>query len=276
MFLISKYRTRVALRLGVGLFFCGLLGCNVDAGRAQISPSGTLRQVDGGWLIDGRIDAALASRFRDVSQSAIFRNGDVLFVRSAGGDVVPAIEIGRVIREKNMSVSVVEYCVSACAEYLFLGAVSRHVDRGELVIFHSSAAERMRIFERAGIIDFGEELLSARRSQLEFYRTVNLSPDVIFDLADGALEPICFVHTRRSVVPDREDSAGVFYKNDGFVMSREALRSLGVIDADIYAPSSIDELRADLINSPFGLRMKVAFVDSIRPSSTRLIRQCSN
>lgn len=70
-----------------------------------------------------------------------------LVVRSAGGDVGPALDLAEKLQRRDAEVTVVDYCMSSCANYFFAGLRRRHVVPGALILFHGglSAGERPAI-----------------------------------------------------------------------------------------------------------------------------------
>ncbi len=65
-------------------------------------------------------------------------NAPVIEVTSAGGDALAGIDLGNFLHSKMATIIVKEYCVSACAQFLFVGAPNRIVSPQSLVLFHGS------------------------------------------------------------------------------------------------------------------------------------------
>lgn len=59
-----------------------------------------------------------------------------LVVRSVGGDAATAIQLAERLQDLNAKVTVVDYCMSSCANYLFASVVDRNIDGRALVLFH--------------------------------------------------------------------------------------------------------------------------------------------
>lgn len=64
------------------------------------------------------------------------RHADFFVVRSAGGDVRYALDIGDVLVARPRTIVVMDYCVSSCANYWFLGATYKVVGAKDGVGFH--------------------------------------------------------------------------------------------------------------------------------------------
>jgi hypothetical protein len=59
-----------------------------------------------------------------------------LVVRSTGGDAGLAIEMTEKLQRHDAAVTVVDYCISSCANYFFAGLRRRRVTPGALLLFH--------------------------------------------------------------------------------------------------------------------------------------------
>jgi hypothetical protein len=59
-----------------------------------------------------------------------------LVVRSFGGDAAAAIDLVEKLQRRDTEVTVVDYCMSSCANYFFGGLRRRRVTPGALLLFH--------------------------------------------------------------------------------------------------------------------------------------------
>jgi len=59
-----------------------------------------------------------------------------LVVRSSGGDAGLAIEMTEKLQRRDAEATVVDYCISSCANYFFAGLRRRRVTPGALLLFH--------------------------------------------------------------------------------------------------------------------------------------------
>lgn len=64
------------------------------------------------------------------------RHADFFVVRSAGGDVGYALDIGDALVARPRTIVIMDYCVSSCANYWFLGASYKVVGAKDGVGFH--------------------------------------------------------------------------------------------------------------------------------------------
>ena len=66
-----------------------------------------------------------------------------LRVDSSGGDALPALEIGRLVRARRLHVVVEGRCNSACANYVFVPAARRTIRPGAMVLWHNSCPQNV-------------------------------------------------------------------------------------------------------------------------------------
>jgi hypothetical protein len=152
-----------------------------------------------------------------------------LVVRSTGGDADAAIDLAEKLQRLDAEVTVVDYCMSSCANYFFAALRRRRVVPGALILFHGgySAEERP---------DFAESLDEALR--------------------DPALA--------RSVPDPVRWRAGELKKFDEDVGRQNALyRRIGVDSLVVTGMSSVDEdaIPASDCGRRKGARRSVLFFD---------------
>lgn len=87
--------------------------------------------------IDGSIEASTPDEFRRL----LDRNPDTkrIHLRSGGGEVTAAMEIGREIRKRGLNVVVDGQCSSSCANYLFIAGIHKSVVKGGMLLMHGGA-----------------------------------------------------------------------------------------------------------------------------------------
>jgi len=68
--------------------------------------------------------------------------GRRLIVRSSGGLIVVGVAIGEVVYKYNMDVEVNEFCVSACANYIFTAGNNKYVRHDSGLIFHGGMLQK--------------------------------------------------------------------------------------------------------------------------------------
>ncbi len=67
-----------------------------------------------------------------------------LVVRSTGGDADAAIDLVEKLQRFDAEVTVVDYCMSSCANYFFAGFRRRNVVPGALILFHGGYSTEQR------------------------------------------------------------------------------------------------------------------------------------
>lgn len=72
-----------------------------------------------------------------VSLVGELKEGGLFVVRSLGGQVGAAVILADLVRERHATVVVYDYCISACAEYLFIASYQTYVLKDTLVAWHN-------------------------------------------------------------------------------------------------------------------------------------------
>lgn len=114
------------------LMACLLLTTSCAPSPSAASAASITRDGGGLWFM-GSFDKDTA---RDLV--AQLRPGDTLIIKSPGGEQDAALEVGRAIVERNVSVVVNAECFSACALYVYLPAKNRKINPGGYVWFHNT------------------------------------------------------------------------------------------------------------------------------------------
>jgi hypothetical protein len=65
-----------------------------------------------------------------------------LLIRSGGGEIGNAMDVGTWVHERGLEVRVVEYCVSSCANYVFVAGKTKRILPGGTVAWHGNALQR--------------------------------------------------------------------------------------------------------------------------------------
>lgn len=79
----------------------------------------------------GPIDQYRVAEFID-----LYQRGDRLIITSTGGDLYAGMSLGDFINRNRISVEVDDYCISSCANYVFLAGAKKILNTDSLVIFH--------------------------------------------------------------------------------------------------------------------------------------------
>lgn len=148
-------------------------------------------------IYNGYINEASVKRFKEVlaSQAAISVAG--LRVTSGGGDPEAGLDLAALIHGNKLSVTVEQYCVSACANYLALAGRHLSVPSSGVLAFHGGAGkgfdesgeilpQHKADLERAGFSpeDIKAQLEHERALYLRessFYRSLGISRRILDD-----------------------------------------------------------------------------------------------
>jgi ATP-dependent protease ClpP protease subunit len=95
-------------------------------------------------LIKSVIDAALFDEYKDKITPEI----DTLVITSTGGDVNYGIKLGNDVFDRKLNVVVRDYCISSCANYIFLAGNKKSIENNSIIGFHGTSFS----------IDGGEEI----------------------------------------------------------------------------------------------------------------------
>jgi hypothetical protein len=99
-------------------------------------------RVEGDTVVyDGLISAAAYARLAQTLRT--HPEITAMRVRSRGGDALPAIDMGELVRERGLAVIVDRSCNSACANYLFVPATVRQILPGSAVMWHNACPQNV-------------------------------------------------------------------------------------------------------------------------------------
>lgn len=112
-------------------FYCAVEFCRGDVSRPMaISADQEL------LCFDGRFDKDM-----DLSSVAKLREGGLFVIRSSGGEIVPAIALSNLLRDRHAIVVVYDYCLSACANYAVIASYQTFVLKGALVAWDYESSD---------------------------------------------------------------------------------------------------------------------------------------
>jgi len=125
---------------------------------------------------DGSISAGQSPKlFHELKQDGFF------VMRSPGGYAYPSMLLANILREKNATVIVYDYCLSACANYFLIAASKTYVRKDTIVAWHGGPPkydcnwlgldEMRKRFRRS--YDLAED--DATKQADEFCKTVDLA-----------------------------------------------------------------------------------------------------
>jgi hypothetical protein len=143
--------------------------------------------------------------FRQLSRQGLF------VVRSKGGNAVAAIRLANILRDKEATVVIYDYCVSACADFFFVAAAATFVMKKSIVAWHGTGTRYRCTNNKVEIVGWERretrlfsdrspaslrELCSAIRQMTHFFKERNIDdrhlyepqPDHIRKLFASAIE----------------------------------------------------------------------------------------
>ncbi|MGU3400178.1 hypothetical protein ACLBWS_10620 [Brucellaceae bacterium D45D] len=102
-------------------------------------------------------------------------------IKSGGGEVTAAMDLGFFIHRHKLDVHVREYCFSSCANYIFPAGETKYLDKNSLVGWHGSS------FQTEESLDYHEtgkqaqppfylSLPETREMELRFYTKLHVEP----------------------------------------------------------------------------------------------------
>lgn len=108
-------------------------GAQTDEDRVPLiycgggTPSAWLDFYSKTWCFDGHIGPKL-----DLSAFRGLRPGDRVVMRSEGGSPFVAMQLSDILRQKDIEVSLYDYCLGACADYVFVA--NRTIVRKDTIV----------------------------------------------------------------------------------------------------------------------------------------------
>lgn len=87
-----------------------------------------------------RFNALISSETLEIFKEKFSSNIKEIIVTSMGGDGYSALEMAKIIKNSNAKLRVDRYCLSACANYLFMAAKEKNLLPGAILGFHGGLA----------------------------------------------------------------------------------------------------------------------------------------
>jgi hypothetical protein len=197
-----------------------------------------------GWIYK-EMDVSLA---KDLKEYGFF------VVRSLGGDVLSAIALSDLLRQKHATVVVYDYCFAACAGFFLIASIQTYVVEGSLVARHSSALADCG--DAPGSDELGPRNLrplpcpDMPEQELALYRETRIAELRFYGqrLVDRWAEPTPDSLQMRRLVRSMYDETGV-YPNVAWTLHPRDLRKFNTrIDYEAYPESQeqVDAMAARL------------------------------
>jgi hypothetical protein len=247
-------------RAGFHRLLFAVLLCGSTTGNANEAVPAAATVPDSAVLLVGPIDAAMVEQFNKAVRQ---RNVSTVVIASAGGGEKESLQIATAMQARNMDVVVREACASTCAHLIFVAGRKRRIEDGAVVMFRSSAAGMLDLFDAVGENvprDFqpDAEWREYAEQERRLYEKAGVSTSLLMD-AQLAQQPRCLVFNRRKGKP-AGTTLSITYAL--WVPTRRQMEAAG-ISFEGFWPDSRSEL----------LRVGTRYMQSKdRPGSERLLR----
>jgi hypothetical protein len=103
----------------------------------EADTTGVTRNDNGEIKYFGPIDSG---RFEELKR--LYQRGDRILIRSNGGDLNVGMAFGDFIHKNRIPIEIVDFCISSCANYVFLSAPIKTLNRNSLVVFHGGPKQK--------------------------------------------------------------------------------------------------------------------------------------
>ena len=167
-------------------------------------------------------------------------------VNSLGGDIIPAMQLGRWVFDNKIKLTVNRFCVSSCANYLFTAAESVHINKNAVLIWHGGATQKSLLPKKHTSKDL-EAFNHDIKIEKQFFEHIGVKEKIT---VYGQLNDFSVMENTPECV--KASDKGVL---QGWTYSIEDLKKFGVdsITSDNISPSVADHghLMACLIKVDF-------------------------
>lgn len=198
------------------------------------------------------IDGVLTADYVQQLIPKVRDGGGDIVIRSSGGEIGPALRLAQAVRDKGRTVIVTDYCLSACASYVFAMAKHRVVRNDAIVGFHGTATSRMAYLKQAGEDQLAADYAKESSEEKKAYQRAGLSVRLL-EVPLEQVGPVCF----RTAMEDGKPIAQFATSASVFVPSRASLAKWGVRDIQGFWPADQTTLSAAMSNFPAGARVSV-------------------
>jgi hypothetical protein len=182
----------------------------------------------------------------------------VLQIASNGGEVVPAMVAGMTVYQRNMSVQVIGFCISSCAQYVAVAGAEIYVDEYGYLAFHSSATRRLNVpIFRESLEPFAlEQYQGIANLEKTYFEILGVDPFILVDFderkTDGCISVTMGPNGFRSV--EKKDSYEFYVVDLSYLKTRYGLNILhphhktheDYIRAHAYFESALPEMNSAL------------------------------
>ncbi len=242
----------VVVRIGSYAGICFLMAA-CSASKATNPDTDTI-------YFNGQIDAASVARFEQVLRSPSAEGARWIEITSAGGDAPAGFAMGHLIHDRGLSVRVKGYCVSACAQYVFLAGKFKSVEPKSLVLFHNTLGMIERLHRAAGEREGADAFVPVAKQETQFLHEIGVDTDLTA-LAMGGLGPVCITVNKQFAASDLK-RYGYGSRVVAFGVSKQMIEGLaGPVQG--YWPTDYPDMFHTLRILPFNRAFTVAWVSGV-------------
>ncbi|MFZ6755551.1 hypothetical protein ACO0KY_19560 [Undibacterium sp. Dicai25W] len=148
-FLIYPAKLNMQILQKLHIFIFGYFICNANADTLEMK---FWKKNDDTLIAYGMISEQSLVEFKKQD----FQKIKYLVVTSGGGEIHAAAEIGLIILRNNITVIASEYCLSSCANWLFLPAKEKILSKNALLGFHADIISQFNLVRKQIKISNGD------------------------------------------------------------------------------------------------------------------------
>lgn len=239
------------LVLGLLLPACGA----EPAGESEYSDKKIKPSV---YQIIGSINKEAVDRFKEHLAKSRARS-TTLIITSAGGDGRYALELGDLIKSKNVDLVIDRYCISSCAQAILPSARTVKVMNGAVVVFHWSGSDI--ILPSSASPRLKNELDEYIKKENEFYLNRSIDSSKMKLLRDQSV-PICTID-RITKSSDSLDRYGTAYRYSGVTPSLSLINSMGIKNISGYWPKNQNDIIMDARKAGFSAKFNIKYIEKL-------------
>lgn len=193
---------------------------------------------DDTMIVAGRIDGDLEAEF----VSKITEDIQRIEITSKGGEVSSALAIGEEIAERGIDVEAVDYCISACASYIWVSGSNRSVRENTILAFHGGDLPLLALYEKSGSVypDLRPAAMLIENAKRIARLYAQLGVDKEFAFAASYARGLICLDTIE--LDDGTISLGPTFRATGFIPTASFLNSYGIDAQGSNLPSSQEDL----------------------------------
>lgn len=230
------------------LSFCaiGLAACS------ESSVGNVTRPFADTMNISGRIDHDFVEELKRASSSI-----EAVKINSQGGSTEAAMEMGKIIRDRNYKLIISKYCLSACAQWILPAARNVQIETGALVAMHQTATWSSNLLEKIDPKLVHVDGRRLREVELKYYEQIGVDSNLLL-YPYGFKEPICFLAGETHSGASIDDTSIIVSKWEVTVLSIESYKKLTGQEIVGRWPHTREEiLRALKYNIPSEVKLTV-------------------